>query len=199
MEKEKKLINYLRNKGGIASYAEIIEAGFNKIIIRDTLNSGRIQKINRGLYKLSSGITLSNPDLVSVALEAPEGVICLLSALSYHELTDEIPKYVDAAIPRGHHANIIKYPPVHFYRFSSKTWSAGITKYDIGGHEVKIYNIAKTIADCFKFRSKIGINVAREALKTAVREKGEKPARIMKYAKLCRVTAIVQPILEAMI
>jgi len=199
MNKEKELINYLKNKGGIASYNEIMEAGFNKPVLRDILNSGRIQKLDRGLYRLSSGITLSNPDFVAVAIKAPKGVICLLSALSYYELTDEIPKYVDVAIPRGAHANIIKYPPVRFYRFSPKTWREGIEKYDIEGYEVKIYSIAKTIADCFKFRGKIGIDIARQAMKSAIQEKDVKPRDIMSYAKLCRVDKIVKPILETML
>jgi len=199
MNKDKKLSSYFKIKGGIASYSEIIDAGFNKIIIREALNSGEIQKLDRGLYAASNGITLSHPDFVAVSKKAPKGIICLLSALAYYELTDEIPRYVDIAIPRGAHANLIKYPPVHFYHFSPKTWKPGVENIEIEGYNIKIYSIAKTIADSFKFRNKIGIDIVREAMKAALNNKGIRPNDIMGYAKICRVDKIIKPILETML
>jgi predicted transcriptional regulator of viral defense system len=193
------LINFLKKRGGVASYAEIIGAGFNKAHIKIGLNSGQIQKVDRGLYRLSDGISLSNPDLVVVSIKVPKGTVCLLSALAFYEATNEVPKYVDIAIPRGVHANKIKYPPVKFYRFAPNVWKAGIEKHEIEGHEIKVYSLAKTIADCFKFRNKIGVDVARAALKVAITEKDVTPKEIMKYAKICRVDNIIKPILEAMI
>ncbi len=194
-----KLINFLKKKGGLASYAEIIDAGFHKAILKAVLNSGQIQKIDRGLYRLSGGCTLSSPDLVAVSIKIPKGIVCLLSALAFHEATNEIPHYVDIAIPRGAHANKMKYPPVRFYRFASNTWKPGIEEHEIEDHKIKVYNLAKTIADCFKFRNRIGTDVARDALKVAVTEKGIKPREIIHYARICRVDSIVKPILEAMI
>lgn len=196
---DSKLINFLKKKGGLASYAEIIDAGFHKAILKAVLDSGQIQKIDRGLYRLSDGSTLSSPDLVAVSIKVPKGIVCLLSALAFHEATSEIPHYVDIAIPRGAHANKMKYPPVRFYRFASNTWRAGIEEHEIEDHKIKIYNLAKTIADCFKFRNRIGADVARDALKVAVTEKGIKLKEIIQYAKICRVDSIVKPILEAMI
>lgn len=196
---DSKLINFLKKKGGLASYAEIINAGFHKAILKAVLNSGQIQKIDRGLYRLSDGSTLSSPDLVAVSIKIPKGIVCLLSALAFHEATNEIPHYVDIAIPRGAHANKMKYPPVRFYRFASNAWKAGIEEHEIEDHKIKVYNLAKTIADCFKFRNRIGADVARDALKVAVTEKGIKPKEIIQYAKICRVDSIVKPILEAMI
>ncbi|GAH34508.1 unnamed protein product [marine sediment metagenome] len=105
---DSKLINFLKKKGGLASYAEIIDAGFHKAILKAVLNSGQIQKIDRGLYRLSDGSTLSSPDLVAVSIKIPKGIVCLLSALAFHEATNEIPHYVDIAIPRGAHANKMK-------------------------------------------------------------------------------------------
>jgi len=196
---DSKFINFLKKKGGLASYAEIIDAGFHKAILKAVLNSGQIQKIDRGLYRLSDGSTLSSPDLVAVSIKIPKGIVCLLSALAFHEATNEIPHYVDIAIPRGAHANKMKYPPVRFYRFASNAWKAGIEEHEIEDHKIKVYNLAKTIADCFKFRNRIGADVARDALKVAVTEKDIKPKEIMQYAKICRVDSIVKPILEAMI
>ncbi len=197
--KTNKLINFLKKKGGLASFAEILEAGYPKAMLKDVLCSGKIQKIDRALYRLSDGLKLAYPDLVAASIKAPRGVVCLLSALSFHEATNEIPKVVDIAIPRGSHENKITYPPVKFYRFSPKAWGAGIEEHKTGGYKIKVYNLQKTIADCFKFRNKIGIDVARAALKVAVMEKSIKPKEIMQYAKICRVDNIVKPILEAML
>jgi len=193
------LINFIKKRGGIATYAEILNAGFSKPILKDALISGRVNKIDRGLYRISEGSSLPNPDIVAASIKVPRGVVCLVSALAFHEATNEIPRYVDVAILRGCHANKIKYPPVKFYRFSPKTWKSGIEEREIGGHKVKVYSLAKTIADCFKFRNKIGMDVARDALKVAIAEKGVKPSEIMRYAKICRVDNIMKPTLEAML
>ena len=197
--KEKKFIEFLKKRGGMVSYKEIIKAGFNKAFLKDNLDSGRIQKVDRALYRLSDGFTLSNPDLVAVSIKVSKGVVCLLSALAFHEATSEIPHYVNIAIPRGAYANKINYPPVKFYRFASKAWEAGIEKHEIEEYQIKVYSLAKTIADCFKFRNKIGMDVAREALKIAITEKGVQPKEIMQYAEICRVDNIIKPILEAML
>lgn len=197
--KEKIFIEFLKKRGGMVSYKEIIKAGFNKAFLKDNLDSGRIQKVDRALYRLSDGFTLSNPDLVAVSIKVSKGVVCLLSALAFHEVTSEIPRYVNIAIPRGAYANKINYPPVKFYRFASKAWEAGIEKYEIEEYQIKVYSLAKTIADCFKFRNKIGMDVAREALKIAITEKGVQPKEIMQYAEICRVNNIIKPILEAML
>lgn len=197
--KEKKFIEFLKKRGGMVSYKEIIKAGFNKAFLKDYLDSGRIQKVDRALYGLSDGFTLSNPDLVAVSIKVSKGVVCLLSALAFHEATSEIPRYVNIAIPRGAWANKINYPPVKFYHFESKAWEAGIEKYKIEGYQIKVYSLAKTVADCFKFRNKIGMDVAREALKITITEKGVQPKEIMQYAEICRVDNVIKPILEAML
>ena len=197
--KGSKFISFLKKRGGLAGYAEILGAGFNKAILKSVLNSGQIQKIDRGLYRLTEGSLLSNPDIVAASIKVPKGIICLLSALSFHDATSEIPRYVNIAIPRGKHANKIKYPPVKFYRYAPNIWEAGLEEPEIEGHRIRVYNLARTIVDCFKFRNKIGMDVARDALKVAVTEKGIKPKEIMRYARLCRVESIIKPILEAML
>lgn len=197
--KDSRLIEFVKKKGGLASYAEIIEAGFNKAILKSVLNFGQIQKIDRGLYRLTEGSLLSNPDLVAVSIKVPKGIICLLSALAFHEATSEIPRYVQIAIPRGQHANKIKYPPVRFYRFAPNSWETGLEEPGIEGRRIRVYSLARTVVDCFKFRSKIGLDVARDALKVAVAEKGVKPKEIMRFARLCRVEGVIKPILEAIL
>lgn len=198
-ERTQKIINYFQSHGGVARFSSILKAGFHPDVLTVLEREGKVEKIARGLYRMTDYTLGSHPDLVTASLQAPRGVICLLSALAFHEATDEIPRSVDIAIPAGTRANKIKYPPVKFYRFSPKAWEAGIENREIEGHKVRVYNLAKTIVDCFKFRNKIGMDVAREALKTAVTEKNIKPKEIMQYAKICRVDRIIKPILEALL
>ncbi|MFH1714593.1 MAG: transcriptional regulator [Elusimicrobiota bacterium] len=198
-KKQKKLINYFEVKGGIRRFSKVLREGFHPDSLNALVQDNKIEKISRGLYKLRSYKIGEYPDLVMASLEAPRGVICLISALYFHEATNEIPKYIDMAIPRGTHVYVMKYPPARFYRFNSKSWESGIEEHIIKGHKIKVYNLAKTIADCFKFRNKIGINIARDALKTAIAEKNIKPKEIMHYAKICRVENVIKPILETLI
>ena len=196
INKKKMLMNYMKEKHGIAAFSDIRRAGFHKATLGALTRSGQISKIDRGLYRLSSGASLSNPDFVAVSVKAPRGVVCLISALSFHGATDEIPQQVDLAVLEGSRSYKIDYPPVQFYHFSKKAWEAGIEDRKMDGHTIRIYSLAKTVADCFKFRSKVGIDVAQKALKIAVQEKRIAPAEIMRYAKICRVHNIVGPLLE---
>lgn len=193
------LIKFFRKFGGVVQYSAIIKAGFHNDTLQALVTSGHIQRLDRAVYKLAELDDLANPDLVIASIRAPKGVVCLLSALAYYEVTDEIPRSVDLAIPRGTHANKIDHPPVKYYRFTPATWKAGVETKRIAGQEVRIYSLAKTIADCFKFRNKIGMDVARSALKTALGERKASPNEIMKYAKTCRVVNVIQPILESLV
>ncbi|MBU1044233.1 MAG: transcriptional regulator [Candidatus Omnitrophica bacterium] len=197
--KTNKIIEYFKSHGGVARFSSIRKAGFHPDMIKKIENEKKVEKIGKGLYRLVGDNLGSHPDYVIASLQASKGVICLLSALYFYSATNEIPRFVDMAILAGSRANKIKYPPVKFYRFSPDTWKTGIEQYKIEGHTIKIYSLAKTVCDCFKFRNRIGINVAREALKIAVGEKHIKPSVIMEYAKICRVDRIIKPILETML
>lgn len=197
--KSQELIDFFKSHNGIIRFSVILMAGFHHDSLNTLVKEKKVKKIARGLYSLAEYDIGMHPDLVIASLQAPSGVICLLSALSFHESTIEIPKYVDIAIPKGTHAYRIKYPPVRFYHFDTKVWKAGVEEHKIEGYKIRVYNLAKTIADCFKFRNKIGINIAREILKVAVTEKNIKPKEIMEYAKICRVGNVIKPILETML
>lgn len=197
-KKEELLTEFKRNKG-ILRFSAMLKAGFHRLEIKSLVASGEIEKIGRGIYHLKNGHSLSNPDLVTVALQASKGVICLISALSYHNATDEVPHSVYVAIPRGLRGNKIDYPPVQYFRYAPKVWESGIETHTIDGHRVKIYSLAKTVADCFKYRNKIGLDVARQALKIAVTEKKTKPAEIMHFAQLCRVDKVIRPYVESLL
>ncbi len=197
--KADKIKAYIHSHGGVARFSSILKAGFHPDTLRNLEKENKIEKIGRGLYRLTSYTLGSHPDYVIASLQASKGVICLISALYFHKATTEIPRVIDIAIPSGARANRIKYPPVKFYRFSPKAWEAGVEEHKIAGHKIRIYSLAKTIADCFKFRNKIGMDVVREALKVAITERKAVPKEIMKYAKICRVDRIIKPILETMI
>jgi predicted transcriptional regulator of viral defense system len=193
------LVELFKRCGGVAQYPDIKKAGFHNDTLQTLIAAGRIKKIGRSVYRLTEMDDLVNPDLVLAAIGAPKGVVCLISALYFYEVTDEIPRHVDLAILRGAHANKINHPPVKYYRFTQDAWQAGIEVRKIVGQQVRIYSLAKTIADCFKFRNKIGFDVALKALKTALSEKKVSPKEIMMYAKTCRVVKVIQPILESLI
>jgi len=198
-QKTKRALDYFKEHGGIVRFSSIIKAGFHPDTLTALEKEGKIEKIARGLYRMTPYTLGSYPDLVIASLQAPRGIVCLVSALAFYEATNEIPRQVDIAIPAGTRANRIKYPPVRFYRFAPRSWKTGVEKHEVEGHEVKVYSLAKTIADCFKFRNRIGVDIARDALRVAITEKGIKPKEIMEYAKTCRVDSIIKPILEAMI
>src|SRR3989338_5805316 len=195
--KTQQLICFFQKHGGILRFSAILKAGFHSDSLIALEEEKRVEKIGRGLYRLAGHEPSSHPDFVTACLQAPKGVVCLLSALAFHEATNEIPKAVNLAISRGIHANKIDYPPVRFYRFTPDSWKAGIEEHKIEGHQIRVYNLAKTVADCFKFRNRIGMDVARETLKVAITEKQISPKEIMRYAKICRVSNIVKPILES--
>lgn len=199
MIKADRIIEYFKNHGGVARFSSIREAGFHPDLIKKTEKEKKIEKIGKGLYRLVGDTIGPYSDYAIASLQASKGVICLLSALYFYKVTNEIPRFVDIAIPTGSRANRIKYPPVKFYCFSPDTWKVGIEKQEVDDQIIRIYSLAKTIADCFKFRSRIGVDVAREALKIAVTQKRVKPKDIMEYAKICRVDKIIKPILETLL
>ncbi|KQC14199.1 MAG: hypothetical protein APR63_14895 [Desulfuromonas sp. SDB] len=197
--KAQKILDFFHKQGGISRYSSIRKAGFHPDILKFLEKEKKVEKIARGLYKLSDTELGAYPDFVLTSLQASQGVICLISALYFYEVTTEIPRFVNIAIPAGSRANKISYPPVKYYRFSYKAWESGIEEYESDGYKMKIYSLPKTIADCFKFRNKISPNVCMEAIKTAVQEKRIKPKDIMHYAKICRVDRVIKPILETLL
>ncbi|MEN8154649.1 MAG: transcriptional regulator [Acidobacteriota bacterium] len=197
--REKEIIKVFKNNGGVLRQSNLRENGFHQETITSLYKKGIIEKINRGLYKLKEYEPDNNLDLVYASLQTKKGVVCLISALSFHEITDEIPDKVQLAIPKGARRNKIIYPKVKFYNFSEETWEAGIEEIDESGHTFRVYSAAKTIADCIKFRSQIGMDVVIDAIKRSLKDNKTDHLEIFKYTELCRVDKIARPILEALI
>lgn len=182
--------------GGMLNTAKAQKLGIHSKTLYNMRDQGVIEPLSRGLYRLSSCSEFSQPDLVIVSQKIPHGVICLISALSFHEITTQIPHKVDIAIPLKAHKPTLDYPPIHLFWFSEKNFLAGIEVRKIDGVDVRIYSVEKTLADCFKYRNKIGLDVCMEALKLSWERKKINIGSLLKYAKICRCEKIIKPYIE---
>jgi len=189
--------NIFKKHGGMLRTSDAIRAGIHPAILYAMRNSGLLVQISRGVYRLADSSAFSNPDLITVVTRIPNGVICLTTALSIHEITTQVPHVVHVALPKGSEEPRLDYPPVQVYRFSGKSFTEGIEIITIDGIQIQIFNIEKTLADCFKFRNKIGFDSAIEALRL-YHERGRlKVDDVIRYASICRVEKIMRPYLEA--
>lgn len=186
-----------RSCGGQLRMSEAIERGISRYMLYALRDKGVIERISRGVYRLVELPPFSNPDLVTVGLRFPNAVICLVSALAYHEITTQIPHSVSVAVPRESRQPSLDYPPLRVHRFSDLAFRAGIEEHSIDAVPVKIYSPEKTLADCFKFRNKIGMDVALEALKLYKARKPFHLEALLHYARVCRVEKVMHPYLEA--
>jgi predicted transcriptional regulator of viral defense system len=158
---------------------------------------GLLVRTGRGLYVSPNPPGISHLGLVQVAKAIPKGVICLLSALRFHEVGTQAPHEVWVALNRRSARPRVTYPRIRVVRFSGKALTEGIELHDIGGVRVSIYGPAKTVADCFKYRNKIGLDVALEALRDVRRKRKCSNDDLWEYAKTCRVAEVMRPYMEA--
>ncbi len=191
--------NIFKRHGGVLRMSEALQAGIHRRMLYSMLEAGLIEQLSRGLYRLADLPPLGNPDLVSVSLKVPSGVICLISALAYHEITTQVPHEVYVALERGTEVPRLDYPPLRIFWFSGQAFSHGIETHKIDGVPVRIYRPEKTIADCFKYRNKIGLDTAIEALKLYREKKRFKADDLMQFARVCRVEKVMRPYLEALL
>jgi predicted transcriptional regulator of viral defense system len=197
---EKALILF-RKHGGVLRAREAIELGINPRTLYAMRNAGLIEVLNRGLYQIvDNKIKIAELDLVSVSKRLSKGVICLISALAFHGLTTQIPHYVYVAYQQGWKQPKVDYPPIKIYRYSKESFEAGIEYHSVSGIKIPIYSAAKTVVDCFKFRNKIGLNIAIEALKNYWnKNRSATISELLQYAHICRVEKIMKPYIEAVI
>ncbi|PAU95405.1 transcriptional regulator [Aliifodinibius salipaludis] len=195
-EKIDNAINVFKKHGGILRTSEALDEGIYRRTLYHMEEKGFLTKLERGVYKLSDTDMLSNPDLAIVAKKIPKAKLCLVSALDFHEMTTEIPHKVHIALPRTSRDPKLDHPPIKVYRFSGKSLTEGVKEHEVDGIKVQIYNPAKTIADCFKFRNKIGLDIAIEALKDGMRENKTSFNDIERFANICRVQNVIRPYAE---
>jgi predicted transcriptional regulator of viral defense system len=187
-----------RKHGGMLRASEALALGIHARTLYRLRDENRLVTVSRGLYRLADLPELSDPDLVSVATRIPQAVICLISALAFHEITTEIPHEVSIALPRTVKRPRLDYPPLRVFWVSGEALTEGIEEHKIDGVKVRIYGPEKTVADCFKFRNRIGLDVAIEALKLCRERRGSTPRKLLHYARICRVERIMRPYLEAL-
>ena len=188
-----------KKHGGILRTAQALRAGIHPGTLYTMRDTGTLELVSRGVYRLADGSPLGNPDMVTVATRVPGGVICLISALAFHELTTQIPHEVHVALPRGAEEPRLDHPPIKTYRFSDEAFTEGVETRELDGVSVRIYSPEKTLADCFKFRNKIGLDTAVEAVRFYRERRSVKVDDIMRYAGICRVKKIIRPYLEALL
>lgn len=198
-EAVEKAVAVFEANGGVLRMADALRAGIHRNTLYSMFEQGIVERLCRGLYRLSDAQPLGNPDLVTVAKKVPDGVICLVSALAYHELTTQIPHEIHVAISRNSEPPRLDYPPVRVYRFSGKAFSEGIERPLVDIVPVGIYDREKTLADCFKYRNKIGMDTVLESLHLYRDQRRIDVDALLHYASICRVTEIIRPYLESIL
>ena len=177
---------------------DAVSGGYSRMYLAQLAKRGELRKIGRGLYASPLRKETEESGLAEIATKHPRSVVCLLSALSLHGLTTQAPHEVWLAVGSKERAPKMDYPPIRVVRFGGDTLTEGSEVKVIEGIPVQITNIPKTIADCFKFRNKIGLDIALEALKEAWRDKRVNMDDLWHYAQLCRVQNVMRPYLESL-
>ncbi len=192
------VIKHLRRRG-FARAADFKRLGVDRTALARLHRAGRLARVGRGLYALPDRQTTEHHSLAEAAKKVPNGVVCLLSALSFHGIGTQLPFEVWIALDRK--ARLPKPGPglaFRFHRFSGKALTAGVERHVVDGVPVKVYSAAKTVADCFKYRNKIGLDVALEALREVRRAKKASSEDLHRYARICRVGKVMSPYMEAL-
>jgi predicted transcriptional regulator of viral defense system len=194
-----KAVAVFKKHGGILRTAQALRAGIHPSTLYTMRDAGSLEVVSRGVYRLADSEPLGNPDLVTVATRVRGGVICLISALAFHEITTQIPHEVHVALQRGAEIPRLEYPPIKIYWFKGQAFRAGVETHKLDGVDIRIYSPEKTLADCFKFRSKVGLDTAVEAVRFYHERRNVNVDALMHYAAICRVEKVIRPYLEAIL
>ena len=190
-------MQYVR-QNGIVRPRDIEIIGIPREYLLRLHRQGKLNRTGRGIYTLPDAAVTERHSYAEVAKRVPEAVLCLLSALAFHEITTQSPASVWIALGKGARKPAILSPSLRVVRLTEPSLSAGVEKHPVEGVTVSVYSAAKTVADCFKFRNKIGLDIAIEALKDCLRQKKSTVSEIYRYAKICRVSNVIRPYMEAL-
>ena len=177
--------------------ADLREHGWSPQLLLRLYKTGQLERVSRGLYSLPSAEITEHQTLIEVCQRVPKAVLCLLTALQYHGIGTQMSHTVWVALPEGTQAPALKYPTLRIARLRGDAYSEGIETVTEHGTPIRIYSVAKTVTDCFKFRNKIGVDVALEALKEVLHSKRVTMAELRRFARINRVERVMQPYLEA--
>jgi predicted transcriptional regulator of viral defense system len=181
------------------SAAEIRAAGIPSQALVELCAKGEIERLSRGIYISSKAQSTSELSLQVAMLKVPKSVVCLLSALRFHNFTTQLPHDVWLAVKAHSWVSQNDEFPLKIVAFSEASYSYGVEEHDVDGIKIKVYSAAKTVADCFKFRNKIGLDIAMEALREGHRLKLFTVSELMQAAKVCRVTNVITPYMESLL
>ncbi len=188
----------LAGEHGIIRPRDLFAKGLPRVALTRMVRQGLLTRVGRGLYSLPERQISEQGALAEIARKYPHSIICLLSALRVHELTTQSPFETWIAISNKARAPKLDYPPLRIVRFTSSALTEGIEQHSIDGVTVRVTNVARTVVDCFKFRNKIGLDVALEALREAWRDKRVRMDDLWRYAKLYRVDTVMRPYMESL-
>ncbi len=192
-----KIVQYI-GQHGIVRPRDIEAIGLPREYLVRLHRQGKLKRPGRGIYTLPDANVTEHHSYAEVAKRVPEAVICLLSSLTFHEITTQSPASVWIALGKGARTPALTSPSLRIVRLSGQSLTEGIEKHQVEGVPVRVYSAAKTVADCFKFRNKIGLDVAIEALKDSLRQKKTNINEIYRYAKVCRVSNVIRPYMETL-
>ena len=197
MATNKEKVLELVRKAGVLRPRDLESYGIPRTALYRLEQQGQVRRISRGIYELAESDPTEHIDLMEVCKRVPQGVVCLISALNFHGMTTQMPYEVWLAIDVKAHKPKLDRRAVRFVRFSGDALSCGIETHDIQGVQVRITSPAKTVADCFKYRNKVGTDIAAEALKEFLRKRKGKRDELWRAAEICRVTNVMRPYIEA--
>lgn len=183
---------------GIVRLAELRAEGVTAATISRMERDGEVLRLARGLYQLPDAPLDAHHSLAEAAKRVPKGVVCLVSALAFHQLTDQLPRQVWIAIGQKDWAPKADGAPVRLVRFTDRLLTEGVESHTVEGVPIKVFGVAKTIADCFRYRNKIGLSVAIEGLQEALRQRKTTPGEIARQAERGAVATVIRPYLEAL-
>ena len=185
------ILKYFRENKGYALMKHMRARRFQTRDIQKLVKAGRIVKVKPGVYRLADLEIGESNGPVEVCLAIPKAVICLSSALAFHELTTFVPTAITYAIPRSDKPIRLSHPPTESFYFSEAQYKAGIEHHETKAGHIRIYGVEKTICDSFRFRNKLGEDIVMEGLKTYLRKRNRDLNKLMKFAEICRVKGII--------
>lgn len=188
----------LARQSGLLRASDLDRIGAPRVVLTRLTAAGALERVGRGLYRLPGVHGSEHESLATVAARVPQAVFCLLTALQFHELTTQLPRQVWIAMPRGSHVPRLDHPPIRMVQFTGDAYTADIEEVERDGVRLRVYSAAKTVADCFKHRHKIGLDVALEALQDARARRVASIDDIWRNAQVCRVTHVIRPYLESL-
>jgi predicted transcriptional regulator of viral defense system len=189
----------LAHRRGVITTRETTRAGIHSQQLTRLVADGVLERIARGHYQLAERTVTEHHGLAVVARAVPRGVICLLSALSIHGIGTQLPAEVWVAIEGRARRPVLAHPPLRVVRFSGRAFTDGVEVHRLEGESIRVYGVAKTLADLFKYRNKVGLDVALEALREAWRARRFTMEDLDRAARICRVERVMRPYVEAVV